>query len=64
MNSGEQGERRDEQEASGSPWSISEADDSAETQVDHLGYIGRWDPIPALKKLLERLFPHRRPQED
>jgi hypothetical protein len=60
MNDGNQSERLNEKESSGNPWEISDPEDSEERQAEQLGSIEKWEPIPTLKKLFDRLFPHGR----
>jgi len=56
--------------SSGRPFEVDEvsvdASDSVheheeESSSNHLGFIDRWNPIPSLRRLIDRLFPPRRP---
>ena len=59
----------DGKQSSGRVFEVGEVPDNASDSVheheeesgkNHLGFIDRWDPIPSLKRLIERLFPPRR----
>jgi len=64
MNDENKSERPSASQSSGLPWPITEPEGPAESEVHHFGYIENLNPIPALKKLLERIYPPRRHVEE
>ncbi len=64
MNHENTSDRPSSEQPSVQSWQISEPEDQAESEVQHLGFIDRFDPIPTLRKLLERLYPYRRSFDD
>lgn len=58
----------DDEQSSGRPFEVDEVTASGYHEDEgsgenHLGFIDRWNPIPSLKRLIERMFPPRRSAE-
>lgn len=62
----------DGKHSSGRPFEVDEVPGNASDSVpeyeeessrNHLGFIDRWNPIPSLRRLIDRLFPPRRSME-